>query len=54
LSADGKGMVYSGTMEDPEYLAAPVEWSGTWQYRPDMKVSGETCDLETARKFLDD
>ncbi len=54
LSADGKGMIYSGTLEDPEYLAAPVEWSGTWQYRPDMQLSNETCDLETARKFLDD
>ena len=54
LSADGKGMIYSGKMEDPEYLAAPVEWSGTWQYRPDMQLSNETCDLETAHKFLDD
>jgi hypothetical protein len=54
LSADGKGMIYSGMVEDPEYLAAPIEWSGNWQYRPDMKLSNETCDLETARKFLDD
>lgn len=54
LAADGKGMIYSGTMEDPVYLAAPVEWSGTWQYRPDMQLSNETCDLDTARKFLDD
>ena len=52
LSADGKGMIYSGTVEDPEYLAEPVTWSGTWQYRPDMKASNEACDLETARKFL--
>ncbi len=54
LSADGKGMIYSGKVADPEYLAAPVEWSGTWQYSPDMQVSNEACDLETARKFLND
>lgn len=54
VGADGKTMVYSGVMEDPEYLSAPVEWSGTWEYRPDMQQSNETCDLDTARKFLDD
>jgi hypothetical protein len=54
VSADGKQMLYSGVLEDPEYLAAPVEWSGTWEYRPDMQASNEACDLDTARKFLDD
>lgn len=54
ISADGKGMVYSGTMEDPEYLKAATQWSGTWQYQPAMKRSNEKCDLDTARKFLDD
>ncbi len=54
LSADGKGMVYSGVMEDAQYLAAPVEWTGTWLYRPEMQPSNETCDLITAQKFLDD
>jgi hypothetical protein len=54
LSADGKSMVYSGTVEDPEYLKAQAKWSGTWQYRPEMQRSNEKCDLEAARKFLDD
>jgi hypothetical protein len=27
---DGQSLVYSGVMEDPVYLAKPVEWSGTW------------------------
>ena len=54
ISEDGKRLVYSGTMEDPEYLAAPVEWSGEWLYRPNMSHSNEECDLEVARKFLDD
>lgn len=54
VSADGKQMLYSGVMEDPEYLAEPVEWTGTWEYRPEMQLSNETCDLETAQRFLDD
>ena len=54
VSADGKQMIYSGTMEDPEFLSAPVSWSGTWEYRPEMQLSNEMCDIETAQKFLDD
>jgi len=54
VSADGKGMVYSGVMEDPEYLLEPVEWTGDWLYRPDMPHSNEQCDVGVARRFLDD
>lgn len=54
LSDDGKQMIYSGVMSDPEYLSGPVEWSGTWEYRPEMELANEQCDLETALKFLDD
>lgn len=54
VSEDGKNLVYSGTVEDPEYLAEAVEWSGTWLYRPGMQHSNERCDIETAQKFLDD
>ena len=52
LSEDGKTLVYSGTLEDPVYLAKPVEWSGKWEYRPAMKASGQKCDVEVASKFL--
>ena len=52
LSPDGKGLIYSGTLEDPVYLLKPVEWSGPWEYRPAMQHSNEKCDLEVARKFL--
>lgn len=54
VSADGKQMIYSGRVADPEYLAEPVEWSGTWLYRPGMEHSNERCDIETAQRFLDD
>ena len=52
LAPDGKGLIYSGVIEDPEYLTRPVEWSGQWQYRPGMPHSNQKCDLEVARKFL--
>lgn len=54
VSDDGKGLVYSGTIEDPEYLTEPVEWTGQWLYRPNMPHSNEVCDVPTAQRFLDD
>lgn len=54
LAADGKSLLYSGTLEDPEYLSGRVEFSGAWLYRPQMSHSNESCDLEVARRFLDD
>jgi hypothetical protein len=52
LSDDGKTVTYSGILEDPVYLAKPVEWSGKWEYRPAMKPSGEKCNTEVASRFL--
>jgi hypothetical protein len=52
LSSDGKNLLYSGTIEDPVYLAKPVDWSGKWEYRPNMPQSNQKCDLEVARRFL--
>jgi hypothetical protein len=53
VSDDGKFLLYSGVVEDPVYLAKPSEWSGKWEYRPNMPHSGQKCDLEVARKFLE-
>ena len=52
VGPDGKTLVYSGTLEDPVYLAKPVEWTGNWEYRPSMKPSGQKCDVGVASKFL--
>ena len=52
LSPDGKSLIYSGVVEDPVYLAKPVEWSGKWEYRPGMPHSNQECDLDVARRFL--
>jgi hypothetical protein len=54
LTADRKGLSYSGVVEDPVYLTKPAEWSGTWQYRPNMPHSNEKCNVGVARKYLDD
>jgi uncharacterized protein DUF6152 len=54
VGPDGKTLIYSGVIEDPEYLTGSVEWSGQWQYRPNMPHSNEKCDVEVARRFLND
>jgi uncharacterized protein DUF6152 len=54
LGDDRKSLTYSGVIEDPVYLSRPVEWSGRWEYRPNMPHSNEKCDLDVARKFLRD
>jgi len=52
LSPDGKGLAYSGSVEDPVYLSSPIEFTGAWEYRPTMPHSNQKCDVEIARKFL--
>lgn len=52
LSPDKKSLIYSGVIEDPEYLTKPVEWTGQWQYRPAMPHSNQKCDVDVARQFL--
>ena len=52
LTPDGRGLIYSGTVEDPIYLTKPIEWSGQWEYRPGMQHSNQKCDVDVARRFL--
>ena len=54
VSDDGKGLLYSGTVEDPVYLAAPGTWSGRLEYRPGMPHSNQKCDVDIAQRFLND
>jgi hypothetical protein len=54
LGPDRRRLMYSGVVEDAVYLAKPVEWSGQWEYRPNMPHSNQKCDLAVARKFLGD
>jgi hypothetical protein len=54
LGDDRRSLIYSGVIEDPVYLARPVEWTGRLEYRPNMRFSNEKCDLGIARRFLGD
>ena len=52
LGDDRKTLIYSGVVEDPVYLTQPAQWSGKWEYRPTMRHSNQKCDVEVARRFL--
>lgn len=53
LREDGKRMEYSWTIEDPEYMTAPVTGGGGWAYRPDLERQQVECDPEVARRFME-
>ena len=53
LSADRTTLAYRFILEDPEYLAARVEGSAVWEHRPDLVYTAEECDLENARRYLE-
>jgi hypothetical protein len=54
LSEDRRHLRYEITLEDPEYLAAPATHVSELDYRPDLAPTGLACDLEVARRFLQD
>lgn len=53
LTDDRRHLRYDITTEDPDYLTAPVSFSGLWDHRPDLEPSGEECDPEIAKRFLE-
>ena len=54
LSADRKHLEYEATVEDAEYLAAPVTHRSQWDYRPGLKPANLPCDPEAASRFTTD
>jgi hypothetical protein len=54
LGADRTTLTYRFKLEDPEYLAAPLEGSAVWAHRPDLTYTAEACDLENARRYLEE
>jgi len=54
LNADGLSATYAFTLTDPDYLAQAVNISYQWHYRPDVSISSEACDIDAARRFLED
>jgi hypothetical protein len=56
LGEDGLSLRRDTTLEDPDYLTAPVSYVMVWDHRPDLDFSNasETCDPEIANRFLED
>jgi hypothetical protein len=54
LTPDGGALTYTFVNEDPEYLTAAVQGTAQWTYRPDVTYQPLECNLENARRFLDE
>ncbi len=54
LSADRKQLEYEATVEDAEYLAAPITHRSQWDYRPALQPANLPCDPEAAGRFTTD
>jgi hypothetical protein len=54
VSEDRRHLDYEVVLEDPEYLVEPIRHSSQWEYRPDLERTGLACDLDVARRFLED
>ena len=53
LAADRRHLDYEITTEDASSLfPEPIRNAAQWEYRPDLEPSGAECDLESARRFL--
>jgi hypothetical protein len=48
LSPDGRSIIYSFEMTDPEYLAEPIGYEIEWVYSPDFEMIRMPCDPESA------
>lgn len=54
LSGGGATITIDYVLEDPEYLAEPFRDRRQWRYSPGSKLLPNQCDLETARRYVDD
>jgi hypothetical protein len=54
LDPDGRHLNYGIMAEDPEYLTEPIHAVAKWEYGPDLEPSGAECDLESARRHLEE
>lgn len=54
LSEDGKSLMYSFSLSDPEMLTEPLAADIQWVYRPDLEYESLPCDLENSRQYLHD
>ena len=53
LADGGATLTIDFTIEDPEFLTAPVSGSDQWRYAPYLELLPNKCDLEVAHRYLD-
>lgn len=53
LSDDKTHVVIDFTVEDPDYLTAPVSHTYLWQHSPHIVRLPFSCDLESAQRYLE-
>ena len=54
LSPDRSSLSYTFWVEDPRYLAEPATATIELLYRPDLEILDIPCDLESARRYLEE
>jgi Family of unknown function (DUF6152) len=52
LSEDRKHLTYEFTLEDPDWLTAPVKQAIQWDHRPDLAPSNTKCDPQAASRYM--
>ena len=52
LNADKTRLRVDAVVEDPDYLAAPLTVSTTWDYAPQQRLLRFACDREESRRYL--
>jgi hypothetical protein len=52
LSEDGTRVIVEFTLEDPEFIAAPLTHSRELIYAPNMTIERFDCDPDSTRRFL--
>lgn len=52
LSDDGTRIIIDTFLEDPEYLAEPLNATYEWNYRPDLELLRYECDPSTATRHI--
>ncbi|NQV69273.1 MAG: hypothetical protein HQ498_04525 [Pseudohongiella sp.] len=53
LNTNGTSIAYEFELSDPEFLSAPITGDVELVYRPNMVFAIEECDLDSARRFLE-
>ena len=53
LTADRLQLRYELTVEDPEYLTSPANYTAMWDHRPDL-APGSSCDPQNSERFRDE